>query len=117
MVLIATPAGDTYGTYVFFAFFYWDSTCENHNLAVVRRVNAKKLPSRLAMLSDISRCDSERSRCPRFFDRDIYAPDPCSIHPDMCYQIATRIRDGDVHRLSDLDRFSLGSGYNSTCVI
>jgi len=53
----------------------------------------------------------------RLFLRDIDTADPRAVHPDMRDDISTSIRDGDVHRLSNLLCLLLSSCNYSSGII
>src|SRR6185437_9974697 len=82
-----------------------NATSKDHDLAIVRCMDAEKLSARLAMGCEVFRTDIERPRCVSLLDRDIDASQPCAIHANMSDQVAARVRDRDVHRLTDFFGF------------
>jgi len=57
--------------------------------------------------------DVESSRRVGLFNRDVDAPDPRVVHPDVRDEVATGVGDGNVHGLTDLRCLLLCGGDHS----
>jgi hypothetical protein len=93
-----------------------NATREDHHAAVIRNMNPKELFLGLTEFRKFFGRDVKRARRPGLIDRDVNAPNPRTIHPDMRNQIAARVYYRDIHRLLNFPSFLFGGGNDSPCV-
>ena len=96
---------------------YRHAAAENHDSALVRRVEAKAgLPVLSQLCETVGRC-VERPRCPGFVDRDTDATEPRAIHAHMRHQPATGVDDGYVIGDIYFDRLALTRGNDAPGIL
>ena len=83
LILHTRPAADADSPHHFPVPLQRDSTGEDHDAAVVARMNPVELVTGLAQLPQFPGLDIEGARGPRLVDRNVDAPHPGAIHPDM----------------------------------
>src|SRR6516165_5162976 len=109
MVLVPRTSADPDGPNHLSAPLQRYASGEDHDLPIVGGVNAKELVTRLAVRGQILSGNIEGPRGVGLLNRNIDAPDPCTVHPYVSHQIPSLVSHRYVHRLSDLGRFLLGN--------
>src|SRR5450631_3138340 len=108
MIVFTGTSADADGAYHLSATLNRNATREDHDLAVVRSVNAKELLTRLRILTQRFCIQIEGAGGESLFLRDVDAANPGSIHPLERDQVGARIDHGNVHH--DLDLVGLFGG-------
>src|SRR5271156_8647 len=108
MIVFTGTSAHTDGAHHLSATLDRNATGKDHDLAVVRSVNAKKLLTRLRVLTQRLGIEIESTRGKSLFLSDVDAADPSSVHALERNQIGARIDHGDVHH--DLDLVGLFAG-------
>src|ERR1019366_805457 len=108
MVLLARAAADADGAYNFAVALQRDTAREDHNLAVVRGMDAEKLSARLRVRRQVFGRDVEGARGVGLLLRNIDAADPGAVHADVGHEVAALIGHRDVHGLPHFSSLLLG---------
>src|ERR1700691_22806 len=108
VILVAGAAADADRAYYLAVFLKRDTARENHDLSVIRGVDAKELAARLRMMCEIFSRDIECRRRIGLLLRDIDAADPRAVHAYVGDDISSLVRHRNVHRLADLSRLLFG---------
>src|SRR5581483_43765 len=116
MVLVSRSPADADGANDLSILLQRYATGEDHDLAVVRRMDSEELSSGLRVGRQILGGNVEGARSVRLFLGDIDASDPRPVHADMRHDIPALIRHRDIHRLPDFGSFLLRGSNNSTSV-
>src|SRR5258707_10630466 len=101
MVLAARTSADPNGAHNFSVLLERHAPGEDHDLAVVRRMNSEKLPTRLAVSGKILGGDVERARGVGLLLRNIDAANPGAIHAHVGHKVAALVDHSNVHRLTN----------------
>ena len=110
MVLFARASADADGADDFARALERDAAGEDHDFTIVGGVDAEELVAGLAVFGKVFGGDIEGAGGPGFFDGDVDAAEPCSVHADVSDEVAAFVGYGDVHGLSDFGGFAFAGG-------
>jgi hypothetical protein len=110
VILVTRASADANGADDFSVFLERDSASEDHDFAVVRRVDAEELVAGLGVGGEIFGGDIEGAGCPGLFDGDVDGAEPGVVHADVRDEVAAGVGYGDVHGLANFDGFLFGCG-------
>src|SRR5438067_462198 len=117
VVLVARTAAHANGANYFSIALKRYPTRKNHDLAIVRGVDAEKLPAGLRVRCQVFGGDVKRARGISLLHGNIDAADPGAIHAHVSHNVAAGIGHGDIHRLADGSRFLLRRNDNAASVL
>src|SRR5882724_9374776 len=107
MILIAGTAADANRADDPSLHLQRDAAGKNHDLAVVRNMNAEELAARLRMLCQFLRLNVKCPRRVSLLHRDINTANPGVIHTNVRYDVSAFVSHCDVHGLADFRGFLL----------
>src|SRR5260370_3140184 len=107
MILIAGATADANRADYLAIQLQRDAAGKNHDLAVVRNMNAEELAARLRMLRQFLRFDIKCARRVSLLHRDIDAADPCVVHTNVRYDVSAFVNHSDVQGLANFPAFLL----------
>jgi hypothetical protein len=116
-VLFNTPATCAHASNYGAVSLNWDPTAENHDSAMVCRIDPETLLSALRYAGESGGRHVECPCSPGFVDRDVHAPEPRTVHARMCHQTAACIYDGDVIGDFQFHGFPLARGNGASGIL
>ena len=105
--MLAGTAADTDGADDGAVGLQRDPAGEDHHPAVVGRVDAVELLTRLGGLGQVRRRDVKRPSGEGLVDRDVDTAPPCAVHPHVRDKVATLVDNGDIAGLAEFGRLRL----------
>src|ERR1700692_419456 len=113
MILIAGTRPAANSPYYLAIAFQRDAASEDHDLAIVRRMNTEELTSRLSMLCQFLRFNFKCARRVSLLQSDINAANPAVVHTNVRHNVSAFVSNCDVHGLANFTGFFLRRADNT----
>src|SRR3984957_10044085 len=117
LVLLARTAAYANRAHDFSSALQRYAACEDHDAAFVRGVDTKEVAARLREGRQIPGGNIEGTRGECLLDRNVDAAEPRAVHAYVSDEIASAVRNSDVHGLANCRCFLLRGVFHFHCIV